>query len=158
MRKEIILQGIATVIALLFCYAALSKLTDFTQSKSEMLNQVFPESIALILVWVIPVLEIFIVAILLYKPLRLTGFYASLILLALFTIYIAITMTRVFGRIPCSCGGILKHMSYSVHLIFNIFFLLLALTGILLKRKMINNSHLTNRMFNNKKERRATKI
>lgn len=144
MRKEIILQGIATAIALLFCYAALSKLTDFTRSKSEMLNQVFPESVALILVWAIPALELLIVALLLYKPLRLTGFYASFILLALFTIYIAITMTGVFGRIPCSCGGILKYMSYSVHLIFNIFFLLLALTGILLKRTPIINSHILN--------------
>jgi len=143
MRKEIILQGIATAIALLFCYAALSKLTDFARSKSEMLNQVFPEPIALILVWMIPAIELFIVSLLLYKPLRVTGFYASFILLALFTIYIAIVMTGVFGRIPCSCGGILKHMSYSVHLIFNVFFLLLALTGILLKRTMINNSHVS---------------
>lgn len=143
MRREIILQAITTAIALLFCYAALSKLTDFARSKSEMLNQVFPEPIALILVWMIPAIELFIVALLLYKPLRVTGFYASFILLALFTIYIAIVMTGVFGRIPCSCGGILKHMSYSVHLIFNVFFLLLALTGILLKRTMINNSHVS---------------
>ncbi|AMP99053.1 hypothetical protein AY601_2152 [Pedobacter cryoconitis] len=143
MRREIILQGIATAIALLFCYAALSKLTNFATSRSEMLNQVFPESIALILVWVVPITELFIVALLLYKPLRLMGFYASLILLSLFTIYIAITMTGVFGRIPCSCGGILKHMSYSVHLIFNVFFLLLALAGILLKRNMTINSHIS---------------
>lgn len=143
MRREIILQGIATAIALLFCYAALSKLTDFATSRSEMLNQVFPESIALILVWVVPITELFIVALLLYKPLRLMGFYASLILLSLFTIYIAITMAGVFGRIPCSCGGILKHMSYSVHLIFNVFFLLLALAGILLKRTITINSHIS---------------
>lgn len=141
MRREIILQGIASAIAFLFCYAALSKLTDFARTRSEMLNQVFPESIAMILVWVIPIIELLIVALLLYKPFRLTGFYISFILLALFTIYIAITMTGIFGRIPCSCGGILKHMSYSVHLIFNVFFLLLALVGILLKRTMTTNRY-----------------
>lgn len=138
MKKEIILQGIATAIALLFCYAALSKLTDFARSRSEMLNQVFPEFIALILVWVIPIAELFIVALLLYKPLRFTGFYASFILLSLFTIYIAMTMTGIFGSVPCSCGGILRHMGYGVHLIFNIFFILLALVGIFLKRILIN--------------------
>jgi len=85
MKKQIILNGIATIIALLFFYAALSKLTDFAQSKSEMINQVFPEYIALIFARAVPVLS---------------------------------------------------HMSYSNHLLLNVFFLSMVLTGILINNNV----------------------
>ncbi|WP_052496198.1 MauE/DoxX family redox-associated membrane protein [Pedobacter lusitanus] len=134
MRRENVLRIISAVIALLFFYTAISKLIELTQSKSEMINQVFPVAIALVLVWAVPLTELFVVGLLLYQPLRLKGFYASLILLSAFTIYIAITMTGTFGRIPCSCGGILKHMSYQTHLIFNLFFLIVTGAGIFIER------------------------
>jgi hypothetical protein len=30
----------------------------------------------------------------------------------------------VFGRIPCSCGGLISSLSWTQHLFFNLFFLL----------------------------------
>lgn len=134
MQKDSLKKVIAGIIAALFFYAAVSKLIDIDLSRQEMRNQIFPKAIADILLWVIPIMELSLVFLLLYLRTRLKAFYASAILLTLFTLYIAVTMTGIFGRIPCSCGGILKHMHYSSHLIFNLFFICLALWGIALEK------------------------
>ena len=139
MKKEVVLKFLSGIIALLSFYAALSKLVDFEVSKHEMLKQVFSRDIALMLVWIVPLVELVIAALLLFNFTRLIGFYASLVLLSSFSIYIAITMSGAFGRIPCSCGGILKNMGYWTHLIFNLFFIVLALLGIAIERRWIIN-------------------
>jgi len=135
MKRENIVQLLATAIALLFFYAAISKLLDYTQSRQQMLAQVFPRFIALQLVWAVPVAELLIVFGLLFNPARLKSLYASLVLLTLFTIYIAAAMTGVFGRIPCSCGGILSGLGYWDHLLFNFFFILLAVVAIAFEKR-----------------------
>lgn len=139
MKKEVVLKLLSGIIALLFFYAALSKLVDFEVSKHEMLKQVFSRDFALMLVWIVPLVELVIVALLLFNFTRLIGFYASLMLLSSFSIYIAITMSGTFGRIPCSCGGILKNMGYWTHLIVNLFFIVLAILGIATERRWITN-------------------
>lgn len=100
-----------------------------------MLNQVFPRAIALILVFLVPITELLIVGLLLFHRGRRWGLYGSLILLAVFSVYISISISGVFGRVPCSCGGILKHMGYWTHLAFNVFFIVLAVLGIALERQ-----------------------
>jgi len=120
----------AALIALMLSYAAISKLADYQLSKQQMLNQVFPEPVALQLTWLIPAVEIFISLALINKLTTIYGLYAALILLVAFSIYISLTMTGLFGRVPCSCGGILMHMSYSIHLLFNLIFIILAVVGI----------------------------
>jgi putative oxidoreductase len=135
MKRENILSAISICIGLMFLYAAQSKLMDYDKSRQEMLNQIFTAELALVLTWLIPAIELIIVGLLLIKSLNLIGLYASAILLTTFSIYISITMTGVFGRIPCSCGGILKHMSYGTHLAFNFLFIVLALFGIAIQRR-----------------------
>jgi len=120
----------AALIALMLSYAAISKLADYQLSKQQMLNQVFPEPVALQLTWLIPAVEIFISLALINKLTTIYGLYAALILLVAFSIYISLTMTGLFGRVPCSCGGILMHMSYGIHLLFNLIFIILAVVGI----------------------------
>lgn len=134
-----IVRPIAIVIALMFFYAACSKLLDFDKSKREMMNQVFPKSMALFLVWAVPFTELLITMGLINKYLRLKALYASLFLLVLFSLYISITMTGIFGRVPCSCGGILRHMSYWAHLAFNFFFIVLAVLGIAIETQWTIN-------------------
>jgi len=120
----------AALIAIMLSYAALSKLTDYQQSKEQMLNQVFPDAIALQFTWLVPVVELLITMTLVFEKTMLRGFYVSLLLLTAFSIYISLTMSGIFGRTPCSCGGILKNMSYHTHLLFNLFFIILAVIGI----------------------------
>lgn len=153
MKKENILKFICGIIAAIFFYAAFSKLTDYDKSVGEMRNQIFSATTANILTWLIPTIEIILTFVLLFPNTRKIALWASLFLLSTFTIYIGVVMTGVFGRIPCSCGGILKNMSYGTHLIFNLFFVSLAVLGLAIE----NGWTLYNRLFNLKKERSLPK-
>ena len=149
MKKETILIIITAIIAVLFFYASFSKLIDYDKSQWEMKNQIFPIGIAWVLTWLIPSIEIVLTFLLLFPTTRKKALWASLLLLTAFTLYIAIVMTRVFGRIPCSCGGILKNMDYGTHLIFNLFFIVLALLGLAIDNDWIAY----NRLFTLKKRK-----
>ena len=121
---------LAALIAIMFFYAASSKLLHFKTTKKEMMKQVFPKFIALQLAWIVPITELIVTSLLMITSTQLLGFYAAAILMTFFSIYISVTTTGIFGDIPCSCAGILKNMSYNWHLVFNLFFLLLAVAGI----------------------------
>jgi uncharacterized membrane protein YphA (DoxX/SURF4 family) len=49
---------------------------------------------------------------------RRLGLYLSLILMSAFTTYIFIIL-NYSDFVPCSCGGILKKLGWTEHLIFN---------------------------------------
>ena len=132
--KHIILKCIMFLLIMLWMYAALSKLLDFERGRSQMLNQVFPYRLGTILVWAVPIVELLTAGLLTIKRTALAGLYSSLFLLAAFSLYIGLVMTNVFGRIPCSCGGILEKMSWGQHLVFNLVFLLLTIVAVLFRR------------------------
>ena len=81
--------------------------------------------------WSIPILEIIIAGMLVWERFRLIGLYAAFTLMTMFTVYI-IAILQFSDNIPCSCGGILEDMGWTEHLIFNIGFVLLAVSGIVL--------------------------
>lgn len=134
-HREKLIQVITISFILLWSYAAFSKLADMDKSRSEMLNQVFPTWMADVFYWLIPTIELGLCVLLVLTKTKLAGLYGSLILMISFTLYIAIVMTGIFGRIPCSCGGILSNMSYGTHLIFNLFFVALALLAIIIVKR-----------------------
>lgn len=146
--RETTIQFITISFILLWSYAAFSKLVDLDKSRSEMLNQVFPIWIAEILYWLVPTIEIGLCALLIFTKTRLMGLFGSLILISSFSIYIAITMAGIFGRIPCNCGGILSKMSYGTHLIFNLFFVLLAFIAVILSKRKYSVFNKLSHVFN----------
>ncbi|MHB8208618.1 MauE/DoxX family redox-associated membrane protein [Mucilaginibacter sp.] len=117
-------------LIVLFVYTASSKLVDFNQFKVAMYGQTLPHEVAALLVWLLPIVEITVSLLLLFEKTRLAGFYASLILMTLFSGYISLVLFHYFGRVPCSCGGVIKALGWRLHLVFNLFFLLLSLLGI----------------------------
>lgn len=129
--RELAVQVLCTIVGVLWLYAAVSKLADYDEARRQMLNQVFPVRIAEVLTWLIPATELVLAASLTWKPVQLPGLIVSLALLVTFSLYIAITMSNAFGRIPCSCGGIIKHLGYWQHLGFNLFFAALSAIAIL---------------------------
>ncbi|WP_134087757.1 MauE/DoxX family redox-associated membrane protein [Olivibacter sp. XZL3] len=134
MEKEKWLKILAGLIASMFFYAAFSKLWDYEQSQIDMRNQLFPNAVADVLTWLVPVIEFIIVVLLVIRPTRLVGFGASLGLLTMFTIYIVIALSMIFGRTPCACGGILNNLPYEWHFAFNLLFMFLAYRGIGLEK------------------------
>jgi putative oxidoreductase len=135
MKRKIVIEVLSSLLILLFVYASISKWLDFKTFIGQMNNQPFPNWMTPALVWTIPVLEIIISVLLMFDKTQLIGFWTSLVLMLLFTIYAVLILAKVFGRVPCSCGGVIDKLTWEQHLLFNLFFVGVALTGIILKRK-----------------------
>lgn len=134
-NKRIIVNIICYAFFVLFLYAASSKLFDYEKSELQMSKSPIITDFAFILVWLVPLTEIAIAIMLMISRTRRFALYASLGLMSLFTAYI-IAILYFTDNIPCSCGGVLEKMSWDQHLIFNIIFMCLAITAILLQTKI----------------------
>ena len=137
MNKKVIIEIISSLLVLLFLYASLSKFFDFKHFIGEMNNQPFPNWMTPYLVWSIPLLEIAITLALVFERTRMKGLYASLILMTAFTIYTIAILMRLFGRIPCSCGGVIEKLTWQQHLLFNLFFVTISFVAILLRKPRV---------------------
>ncbi|QJD95971.1 hypothetical protein HH214_08820 [Mucilaginibacter robiniae] len=133
---HIFLQLSSSLLIMLWVYAALSKLLDFTHFQQQLHKQVLPAAWLPWVAWLLPLGELLMAGLLGFARTRVPGLYASLAALIVFTVYIGLALGHVFRRVPCSCGGILEHMSWPVHLIFNLFFLALTACSIILKREV----------------------
>jgi len=124
------------LLILLWVYAAASKLIAFGHFQDQMHKQVLFPFIQALLIYLLPPVELAIAVVLTFDKTQKAGIYSSSILLFFFTGYVALVKLHFFKWVPCSCGGILEHMGWTAHLIFNLFFLALTITGIhIIKRK-----------------------
>jgi uncharacterized membrane protein YphA (DoxX/SURF4 family) len=124
----------SSLLILLFVYAATSKLLDYQKFRVELGQSPILTVIAGWIAWLVPAVEIGIAIMLAYSQSRLTALYASFSLMTIFTGYI-FAITRFSEYVPCSCGGILSNMNWMQHFYFNIFFIIVALSGILIHDK-----------------------
>lgn len=120
---------IAAMLILLWVYTAVSKLSDVDTFQRQLYKQHLDKNLLTVLTWALPLSEITAACFLIFKGTRLIGMAASLILMTIFTGYIALVLLGFFDKIPCSCGGILKNLGWTAHLWFNIIFLFLAFLG-----------------------------
>jgi hypothetical protein len=98
------------------------------------------------LVWGIPLLEVAISIAVLFERTRLAGFYAAFILMCLFSIYTGIVLMHFFSYIPCSCGGVIRKLTWPQHLALNLFYVALSVVGIILQHhKSLKTSIKTNK-------------
>ena len=135
LKRQVVLECIAALLILLFLYASVSKFLDFKRFIDEMNNQPLPNSWTPFLVWGIPFLEIAISAALLFEYTRLLAFYASLVLMILFTIYAIMILAHFFPYVPCSCGGVIRKLTWPQHLALNLIYVVLSVLGLVLQRK-----------------------
>lgn len=124
-KKTIAIDIISALFILLFVYTATSKLFEHNAFEAILSQSPFIGSKANLLSWTLPILELFTAALLLIPSCRRFGFLSSFILMLLFTSYVAY-MILFAENLPCSCGGVISQMTWSQHLIFNIFFTALA--------------------------------
>ncbi len=128
---------ISVLLVLLFTYTAFSKWMDMTGFTRDMHNQPFPRWMGDGLVLGLPVLEMGIAVLLLFEPTRLTGLRVAWVLMGLFTLYTLLVLAHVFNRIPCSCGGVIKLLSWKQHLVFNLFFWGITWVGVRIEKKKV---------------------
>ena len=135
MKRKIIIEIISSLLILLFLYASVSKWLAFKTFIGEMNNQPFPNWMTPFLVWSIPFIEVLIAVGLIFEKTRVQSFYASLFLMLAFTIYTVAILLHAFKYVPCSCGGVIRKLTWPQHLFFNLFFVGISLLGIILKKR-----------------------
>lgn len=132
--RSILPVVIACFFVLLFAYAAVSKLMDFEVFSAQLAQSpLFGEHFSFIPFTIIGS-EIIIAGLLCYGVTRKIGLLFSILLMSMFTGYIII-ITNFSEHIPCSCGGILKKMTWVQHLYFNIGCVILAGIALLIMHK-----------------------
>lgn len=141
MKKAILLELLVTLMVLLFLYASFSKLVNMEAYRHAMYNQPFPRWFANFLVWTIPPAEILVSAMLVFNRTRTYGIYAFLMLMVLFTGYIAAIMLHLFRRIPCFCGGIIQELNWEQHLFFNLSFIIITCLVLKINKQLKINEH-----------------
>jgi len=134
-RRQVFIECISALLIMLFLYASVSKFLDFRRFIGDVNNQPFPNSWTPFLIWFIPFTEIATALALMTERARLIGFYAALILMTLFTLYTIFILFHFFSYVPCSCGGVIRNLTWGQHLVFNLFFVILCFCGITLQRR-----------------------
>lgn len=125
---------IASLLVLVFSYAAASKLSDPALYSYDMAKQPLPAWLQTLALWLLPALEIACCGLLLVRKTRLAGFGMAAVLMFVFTTYTALALSGRLGTVPCSCGGVIRTLNWPQHLWLNTVFLVLSVTGIFLAR------------------------
>lgn len=116
---------------LLFVYAAVSKLMEFSNFQVQLAQSPLLSAYAGFVSYAVIIVELIIAVFLSINRTRLLGLYASFGLMISFTVYIYLILN--FSEfIPCSCGGILEKMGWEEHMVFNIACVLLAIVAIII--------------------------
>jgi hypothetical protein len=123
--KEKFQRTAINLLVFMWVYAAVSKWVVVKHFRIQLSQMPWIAGAGDVLVWLVPTVEIIIALLLICEPLRKKGALLSMLLLIVFTGYIA-TVVRYAPQVPCSCGGIISTLSWNAHIVFNIFFLLLS--------------------------------
>jgi len=139
-KSNMIYKIIRAAMILFWVYVGMEKLWQLGAFKIALEQQPVISSLAPVLYWLLPLMEIGI-GVLLAMPsarLRALGWKVSTILIIAFSIYIGLGVLNVYEKKPCMCTSFLSNISWTAHLIFNLIILGLSITGGLLHRKTIN--------------------
>lgn len=136
MKSKVLIQIICLLLILLFTYAGFSKLADHAMFFVQLVRFPWMSPMAAFISWFAPLAELAIALLLLFPSTRLYGLYGSLLLLVLFTVYLAM-MVSMKVNLPCSCGGVISQLSWRQHIFFNLFFIALASAGIYLMKNRV---------------------
>jgi hypothetical protein len=129
----------AALLVILFIYTGMNKLMDHEQFSFQLGRSPYMQHLVDYIAIPLPLGELAIAALLIFKRTRLLGFYASFFLMSLFTGYVWLMLNKSY-YLPCSCGGILQALSWKAHLVFNATFTGLSLAGIFLQSNKINHT------------------
>jgi hypothetical protein len=134
LKRTTIIETILVLNLILFLYTGISKIIEYSEFKEQLTDSPILGFVSTPVALLLPWIEFAIVLMLIVPRWRLKGFYATLILMILFTIYI-IGLFSFNKELPCSCGGIIALLSWKQHLVFNGLFVLLNTLAIRLQKR-----------------------
>jgi len=140
MKRELFIEICAYALLVLFVYASINKLIAYNVFYNDLSRSPELGYFARFISIVIPVLELIVSAMLLFNSTKKVGFVGSAILMTTFTVYVGYVLSFTKDK-PCSCGGIIRNLTWSQHFAFNIFFLLVAILGLTLLRRENSTSY-----------------
>lgn len=140
MKKNAVIIIIAYLFIALFIYTSVSKIAGFDTYLHDLRRSPLLGPFALFISIAIPASELGVSALLANPKTRERGFIGAFTLMLLFTLYVGYVLTFRTER-PCTCGGIIRELSWPNHMIFNLLFLLLSLVGILIQRRKFTNNY-----------------
>ena len=136
-----ILYNIIVIVLLAFwLYVLIEQLTNLEGFKTGISRQPLPVFLILVTIYLLPVLELFIIISLMFIKLHKIGLFLSVILMTAFTIYVGTAILGLWNQVPCTCGSVIKGISWKQHFFFNLFFLVLSVLGYYFKTKLRHNN------------------
>lgn len=135
-KKAITLEVICYAIILLFMYAALSKLFMYDIYKYDLGRSPYIGKFAPYLSLTLPFSEIAISVMLFFESTRRLGLWLSFLLMCVFTVYVGL-MIGILNSRPCTCGGLIRELTWRQHFALNIFYTAIAGIGIWLHKNLI---------------------
>ena len=130
--REILIQGITASCIFLCAYTAYAKLQDHDRFYSGLKAIAHIGDHAQLISWSVPITELMIAILLIVPASQRLGLYLFMLMMCLFTLYIA-GMLLWASKLPCNCGGAIEKLSWNQHLWFNLGFIALAMLAIRLK-------------------------
>ena len=127
--KKIIIDIIAYLFILLFLYTAANKIWKFHNFEWVLGTLPLIGEYNILIAYAVPAAKIIITVLLLNTSTRKHGLRSSFLLMLVFSAYL-IFMVLYTKDLPCNCGGVISHLSWKQHIVFNLFFLTLSLMAI----------------------------
>jgi hypothetical protein len=129
MRRHMILDGVVSILIIIFVYASLSKILDYRLFVEQLLTHPYLKNFAGAVAWMLPLAEITVAVLLIFPRTRKVGLYGSAALLMIFTVYLGL-MLLSGKNLPCTCGGFISWLNWPQHIIMNVVLILLSILGI----------------------------
>jgi len=135
MKRKTIINTIAIALALLFIYASVDKLLNISAFRLQLDKSPLMGAFAKQVSWLLPVLQLCIGCLLLWRSTRLAGLFCSFFLIGVFTIYM-VSMINTADNQPCGCGELWQRLSVERHIIFNLGAVLVCGVAIILSGRL----------------------
>jgi len=139
MLRRLAIGPVPGLLVLLFVYTGFTKVFALRHFRETLYNQPFPHALAAPLAYLVPAAELSVALALVFDRTRKKGLYGAAVLLTVFTLYIAAILLHLFRRVPCSCGGIFRGLSWPQHFWVNV--LLTGLTVVTIAFYSKNQFH-----------------
>lgn len=141
-----IIYGLLRIVMLLFwIYVGIDKVWQLHAFKIALQQQPIISPLAPILYWLLPIVEISLGLLLAFPSQKVQswGWKASILLISVFTVYIALGVLDVYEQKPCMCSSFLSNVSWNTHLVINSVILAFSILGWVLNKSFIKHTHKT---------------
>lgn len=128
--RIVFVEVVSAFLTLLFVYTGISKLIDHASFQATIKGLPIFSSLSEIISVFIPAFELVVALLIVIRKYRQKGLLLAFAIMVVFTLYVGYVLLFE-SKLPCSCGGVLKVMSWKEHFLFNVSVSILSLVTFL---------------------------